>query len=144
MNFNDVHRWIKRGDVVRLREALTNGLDPSLSNKYGWTFLMLAALTGNAVVGALLIEHGAAVDSRNKLNDTALSLAIQSGHPSFVDLLVRNGASKDCHPHGNSLAVFLEWAEEHCPCSPSNMRKIRKTLKCPDSPNTKMIADESQ
>jgi ankyrin repeat protein len=71
------------------------------------------------------------LNARNTFKDSALSLAIQFGHAPFVDLLLKNGASKDCHPHGNSLEIFLEWAEQYCACSPANMKKIRALLDQP-------------
>lgn len=103
MTYEAVHRVIKRGDVETLNTALKSGLDADLSNQYGWTLLMLAAMSGNTAIGKLLIEAGADVDHRNKFRDTALSLAVHTSHPSFVRLLLSSGASLDCHPHGNSL-----------------------------------------
>ena len=113
MTFDEVDRVIKRGDITRLRHELECGLDPNLSNRYGWTILMAAARHGETVIGRLLIEKGAALDNRNKFRDTALSLAIQTGHPSFVKLLLTSGASLDCHPHGNSLEIFIDWVGQY-------------------------------
>jgi len=93
---------------------------------------MAAALHGNTIIGTLLIESGAELDRRNKFQDTALSLAAHTGHPSFVSLLLRSGASLECHPFGNSLDSFLDWASEYGWCSDKirklfeNERKIRE------------------
>jgi ankyrin repeat protein len=70
-------------------------------------------MTGNTPIGILLIEKGADLDKRDMFGDTALSLAAQTGHPSFVELLLRSGASLDCHPHGNSLDIFLDWVGQY-------------------------------
>jgi ankyrin repeat protein len=128
MNFEAADLLIEHNDIISLREAITEGLDSNLANKYGWTMLMSAAMTGNVPIGRLLLEHGAKTAQRNRFNDTALSLAIQSGHPSFVRLLLEHGASKDCYPHGNSLNVFLDWAQRYCSCSGASMKKIRSLL----------------
>ncbi len=128
MTFEEVDKLIKDGDTISLREALDNGLNPNLSNRFSWTILMCAAMKGNVVIGRMLIERGAELNARNMHRDTPLSLAIQFGHAPFVDLLLKNNATRDCHPHGNSLAIFLEWAEKYCACSTANMTKIRALL----------------
>jgi ankyrin repeat protein len=128
MTFDAAHRAIKRGDVEKLHAAVKSGLDPDLSNQYGWTLLMLAAMRGNTSIGELLIEAGAGVDHRNKFRDTALSLAVHTGHPSFVKLLLSAGASFDCHPHGNSLDIFFDWVAQYGNGSggQSQIERIRK------------------
>ena len=113
MTYEAVHRVIKRGDVETLNTALKSRLDADLSNQYGWTLLMLAAMSGNTAIGKLLIEAGADVDHRNKFRDTALLLAVHTGHPSFVRLLLSSGASLDCHPHGNSMDIFFDWVAKY-------------------------------
>jgi ankyrin repeat protein len=125
MVFDQVHRMIKRGDITWLRDAFAKGLDPNLTNRYSWTILMLAALGGKIEVGRIIIENGAALDTRNSFRDTALSLAIQSAHPSFVRLLLSNGASMDCHPHGNSLEIFIDWVERYSQNSQETIQHIR-------------------
>lgn len=112
MTFEEMDKAIKRGDTLKIREALDLGLDPNLANRFGWTILMLAAMSGNTSIGRLLIERGAGLDTRNRFRDTALSLAIHTGHPSFVKLLLDHGASLDCHPHGNSFEIFLDWVAQ--------------------------------
>jgi ankyrin repeat protein len=82
MTFDEVSKVIKKGDIVRLRRELEDGLSPNLCNEYSWTLLMAAAMEGNTSIGMLLIEKGADLDSRNKFRDTALSLAAHSGHLS--------------------------------------------------------------
>jgi len=128
MTFAEVDKFIKRGDTISLREALDNGTNPNLSNRFSWTILMCAAMKGNVAIGRMLIECGSELNTRNMHRDTALSLAIQFGHAPFVDLLLKNGASKDCYPHGDSLEIFLEWAEKYCACSAANMTKIRALI----------------
>lgn len=137
MSFDDADLLIKHNDIIGLRKAISQGLDSNLTNKNGWTLLMAAALTGNVSIGRMLLKNGAEPNQRNRLNDTALSLAIQSGHPPFVRLLLEHDASRDCHPHGNSLDVFLDWAEQYCRCSSASMKKIRKLLE----PNNALMED---
>jgi len=125
MTFEEVHRTIKRGDIEALRAAFKNGLDPNLDNKYGWTILMLAAGKGNSKIGKLIIDMGADLNRRTVGGVTALSHATLAGSASFVELLLAEGASLDCHPHGNSLDIYLDWVASFYP---EQMRRIRKAF----------------
>jgi ankyrin repeat protein len=122
MTFDEASKLIKKGDIIRLRKELQDGLSPKLANRYSWTLLMIAALEGNTSIGSLLIESGAELDSRNKFHETALSLAAHTGHSSFVGLLLTAGASLECHPFGNTFDVWFDWACQYGRCS----EKIRK------------------
>jgi ankyrin repeat protein len=125
MTFDEVHRVIKRGDLKRLRDELEDGLNPNFCNRYSWTILMLAAMSGNTPIGKLLIEKGADLNVRNKFGETALSLAVHTGHTSFTELLLRSGASLDCDPHGRSLDLYLDWLERYSGHK-DQMRNIRE------------------
>jgi ankyrin repeat protein len=110
MTFKQVHRLIKNGELLSLRSELDGGLSPSLSNKFSWTLLMLAAIEGNTAIGKLLISRGAELDAKNKFGETALSLAAHGGHTSFIQLLLANGASPNCQPHGHNLNDWIRVA----------------------------------
>ena len=126
MTYEAVQKAIKRGDIEALRSALEGGLDPNLANKYGWTILILAAGKGNSKIGKLLIDAGADLNKRTvNCGVTALSHAVLSGSASFVELLLAEGASLDCHPHGNSLDIYLDWVASFYP---EQMRRIRKAF----------------
>jgi ankyrin repeat protein len=122
MTFDEASKLIKKGDIIRLRKELQEGLSPNLANQYSWTLLMIAALEGSASIGSLLIESGAELDRRNKGRETALSLAAHTGHSSFVGLLLTGGASLECHPFGNTFDAWLNWACQYGRCS----EKFRK------------------
>lgn len=110
MTFNEADRVIKRGDLVSLRVELGAGLNPSLSNQFSWTLLMLAAIEGNTAIGELLVSSGAELDTINDFGETALSLAAHGGHVPFIRMLLTNGASSECSPQGTSLKAWLEVA----------------------------------
>jgi ankyrin repeat protein len=113
MNFHEASNAIKKGDLLRIRFFLESGLDPNLSNQFGWTLLMVAAIEGNTAVGRELIQRGAQLDAREKGSWTALAFAAHAGHPGFVALLVKSGASLDGHPFGASFEDFLDWASKY-------------------------------
>jgi ankyrin repeat protein len=108
MTFRELHRAIKRGDVIALTHALDSGVSPDLPNRFGWTPLMLAALTGNTSVGELLIVRGAALDKKTKSGENALSLAAHKGHTPFIRLLLSKGAARDWGPQGHVLGPWLQ------------------------------------
>ena len=53
MTFDEASKVIKKGDLIRLRKELDDGLDPNLCNEYSWTLLMAAAMEGNTSIGQL-------------------------------------------------------------------------------------------
>jgi ankyrin repeat protein len=108
MDFDALHRVIKKGDVIALRRELDAGLDPNLRNRLAWTLLMLCAMEGDTQLAELLISRGANLDSENDFGETALSLAAHGGHTSFVKMLISMGASVDSRPHGCSLEQWLK------------------------------------
>jgi ankyrin repeat protein len=129
VTFDEAGRAIKKGDIVRLRQALESGLDPNLSNKFCWTLLMVAAMSsGNTSIGSLLLDHGADPNRKNKWGDTALSSAGHTGHPSFVRFLLDRGASLDGFPFGKTFEDFLEWAEKYGTGSPQSMRRAKSVV----------------
>ncbi len=87
MTYRGAQNLIKRGDEAGLRAALDAGLDPNLANQNGWTLLMLAAVEGDLSVGQLLLEKGAAINSRNNKEESALTLATNRGYTLFAELL---------------------------------------------------------
>lgn len=105
--FEQVHRLIKRADVVGVQHAFEAGLDPNLINRFGWTLLMLTAIQGNMAIGKELVTRGAQIHCANQFGDTALSLAAHAGHEPFVSWLLDNGATSDCRPHGWQLADWI-------------------------------------
>jgi ankyrin repeat protein len=131
VDFDEISKAIKKGDVVQIRHELESGLDADLTNQYGWTLLMLAALEGNTAVGRELIRHGARLERRNNFGATALSLATETGHPGFVELLLQSGATLDGHPFGSSFEDFVNWASQYGSGSrsPEAMAKTRAIIK---------------
>lgn len=85
---------------------LEKGADPNrhgnikLLNLREQTPLMLAAMSGNAEMAALLLEHGAKINAMDEYGRTALMRAIIEGHNEVTVLLVRNKAyvnARDIH-----------------------------------------------
>ena len=82
--FDVIHRLTKRGDIIGMRHALEAGLDPNLTNRFGWTLLMMAALHGRSDFSDLLLSSGADPTRKNQFGDSASSLALHKGFHSLA------------------------------------------------------------
>ena len=88
------HACVTERDVKE-KVAFLLGCDPSLVHICTVIFntpLQLAALTGNADVISILIQHGADINSRGEHGRTPLHAASFYGHVACIDELVRLGA----------------------------------------------------
>ena len=85
-------RHIKRGDLMAVGKALSEGADPSEEDTQGWTPLFHAAAEGNLAILKLLIDVGADVNHGAQNGFTALYSAVLSGHLEIVRELLRAGA----------------------------------------------------
>eukprot|EP00965_Chrysotila_dentata_P262095 6214468-Pleurochrysis_carterae.AAC.1 len=68
--------------------------DPNIQSMGGRTPLMGAVMKGHTEIAALLIHHGACVDTINSFGETALVLAEQSGHSDCAERLKQARQSK--------------------------------------------------
>ena len=121
MTFDQMHKLIKKGDLMAVRAALDGGVDVNVSNRFSWTLLMLAAIEGDSPISELLISRGANVEKANSAGETALSLAACGGHLRLIRTLLANGASRDCRPHGTTLK---DWVKVSSGLSPENIRSV--------------------
>ena len=91
--FNKVHRFIKKGDIIAIRSHLKDGLDPNLTNRFGWTLLMLATLHGRTDIVNLLVASGADPSKVNKFGDSSDSLAMLKGYSKISAALRKSTKS---------------------------------------------------
>lgn len=110
--YEKLYREIKAGRLTAVQAFLDKGGDPNLSNRYGWSLLMAAAMKGNSRITTLLLDRGAHINKSNDFGETALALAAGGGFPKTVKLLLSQGASLDVHPHGQSLSAYMRYARQ--------------------------------
>jgi ankyrin repeat protein len=104
--FDRLHRLIKKGDVIAVREFIASGVSVDLRNRLGWTPLMLAANEGHTPIVSLLLSEGADVQAVNDFGASALAYAALRGECRTIQALLDAGASLDVRPHGASLLEF--------------------------------------
>ena len=87
---------VKKGDLKAVKKAIKDGANPECRNKFGFTPLVLAALSGNVAIGTYLIEDANAnVNAKNNVGMTALHVATVGDHAEFIRLLIGAGANSE-------------------------------------------------
>ena len=113
--FDQLYQHIKRGRLEAVEEFLARGGDPNLSNRGGWSLLMVAAFKRNSQILTLLLNHGAKLEAATVVGETALALAAGGGYVKCVKLLLERGASVHIRPLGHPLSVYIEYRGEPHP-----------------------------
>ena len=92
---DELHRAIKRGDIVAVREYIRAGGPVSVAKAASWTPLSMAAHRGNTELGRLFLDAGADANEGWPDADTPLVLAAIAGSLAAVELLLARGARTD-------------------------------------------------
>ncbi len=99
-----LHDAASKGDTAKIQELLNEGKD--INEYYYGTPLIWAASEGRLEAVKLLVEKGAALDTRSQIGWTAMGNAAVNGHKEVVEYLIKSGASVD-----NALAGLKDWTE---------------------------------
>ena len=85
-----IHKTANIGNVERVKQLLSSGVDIELRNNAGGTPLHAASANGRIEVVKLLISEGANVNAQNIQGGTPLNLAIGRNHREVADFLRQN------------------------------------------------------
>ena len=85
-----IHKTANIGNVERVKQLLSSGVDIELRNNAGGTPLHAASANGRIEVVKLLISKGANVNAQNIQGGTPLNLAIGRNHREVADFLRQN------------------------------------------------------
>ena len=102
----------------KIMEILANALITKKGSidkpdKYGQTFLGLAARAGHKGAVESLIDKGASVDKRDHKGRTPLWVAAENGHEGVVKYLIEKGASVDKRDHKGRTPLMLAVRQGH-------------------------------
>jgi ankyrin repeat protein len=114
-----------RDNVDAVRMMLDLGLDPNTANREGRTPLMGAALKGRNEVVAMLVEHGARLETRDGgSRDTDNSVSALAGHTwqavDYADGLVRVGVQSAVARSETGALLRKLMTERGLPVPPAN------------------------
>lgn len=97
-SFTDAAQWqkiftqallaLRKGDLLRLKDIIDDGLGVNATDGFGCSLLCHAAGTGDAQSASLLLSLGANVDHQNTLGRTALMIAASRGDARMIETLL--------------------------------------------------------
>ncbi len=92
---SSLHECVRGGDLNKLRQLLSEGIDVDEEDERGWTALHMAAAYGRPESAKLLIdEYDAEINlAEDTYGATALHLAAWQGHIEIVKVLLEQNAS---------------------------------------------------
>ncbi len=89
---NDFISSAQNGNIKKVQEFISSGINVNTKNNHGNTALIAAASEGYTEIVECLINAKADINTKNKDGQTALMLASDNGHYEIVVLLRSLGA----------------------------------------------------
>ena len=103
----DIHSAVFLGNLGATRALLTDGVDADAPAEDGYAPIYLAAVTGNAEMVALLLEHGAEPNVPSA-EGFPIDVAAYFGHEDAAEALIRGGA-RDPRSSGQGWEELPYW-----------------------------------
>lgn len=82
-------------------------------NKSKWTPLMFAALIGNVIIAAFLLDKGAHIDAVQEYQFTAFMIAAAKGNTDVAKLLLNQDANTNVVNNGGRTCLSLAAGKGH-------------------------------
>jgi len=108
-----LHQATVSGNIERVKELLSKGVDINLKNRQGWTPLHAAVWNQKQDIAKLLIEKGADVNVKDKSSRTALQFAADTGQKEIVELLIAKKAEVNTMNARGENALSLATKKGH-------------------------------
>jgi ankyrin repeat protein len=105
--------WVDTLSGTKVYSKMIHKEQEIVDNLSGQTPLSLAAGLGHLSTVRLLLQRGAAVDSKDDLGQTPLSLAAQFGHTATTQLLLNMGAALESTDKFDMTALMYAAANGH-------------------------------
>lgn len=111
-----------QGRPDAIMTLLANGADPSVTDADANTVLHHAALCGEPIVAALLLDAGVGIEAVNREGLTALGIACANGNWTLATFLLDRGASTEVEGAQPALLLAATVAED----DPTGVRLLLK------------------
>ena len=102
----------REGNLPEIKEFLSRGCSPNLTDLVGSTPLIISASNGHENVVVHLIARGADIHKKDDYSQTALHVASERGHLKVVKALLNAGAKIEVHK-GHSTPLMLAASKGH-------------------------------
>ncbi|XP_041691854.2 uncharacterized protein LOC121530725 isoform X2 [Coregonus clupeaformis] len=130
-----------QGDIQRVRDMVSQGLDVNMADNAGWTPLHEAVSHGHYEISKDLIQTGALVNCIGDSGTTPLHDAVVQGHLQIAELLLKHGADPLLKNNNGQTAYSNTTEPSLIKLMENNIPKNkRKALAAP----TRRPADSSQ
>ena len=98
---------MQRGRLTEVLDLISkdNKLVNMRDDLGGRTPLHAAAINGQSIITYILLEHGAAVDAKDKYDHTALMYALKYGHPKTAIMLIYSGNANVNLSNGSEMPL---------------------------------------
>ena len=103
----DILSAARMGDINKLKELVSTGLDINQKNERGHSALMIAAYNAHYSAAEFLIQQGADVNSVDESGNSILMGVVFKGHAPLFELLIKHGALLDVLNKKNQSALDL-------------------------------------
>ncbi len=103
----------KKGDLNKVQELLSRGLDANAKDSYGAIALIEASRNGHIEIVKLLLDKGADVNAKDDYDGTALMAAAIWGYTNIVKLLIEKGADVNAKNKDGNTALKMAKERDH-------------------------------
>jgi hypothetical protein len=111
--FSQLMEAIKKGDLAKVSELVSTGLDINQMDKYGKNPLIKAAQYGHVDIVQYFFDKGVNLNDQSAKKWTALMYAAKYGHIDVVKYLVDHGADVNISDDEHNTALSLSISKGH-------------------------------
>ena len=108
-----LHTAATSGDIPSCERWLRAGFDVDMTNRNGYTSLILAAGARQYETVDFLLRHGADADHANVFGNTALHFAAQCNHESVLEALLAASHNHEARNRAGETALHVACCQTH-------------------------------
>lgn len=105
--YSNIPRAVEKGDAPTVQRLLADGVNPQQLDEKDRTGLIVAALTGNLQIFAMLMKAGARLDIPDPLGNTPLHYAADRNRAEMVKLMLALHAPIDAENKGGITPLMM-------------------------------------